>query len=132
MSKPAFTPGPWEAAKYSLPGHEFWVLLLNGERIPEKGENAKAIVHGMANRLNSHAVVDIETVQIILDLLNPLHGSLDKQISDERLRDYYETPPDREWEVTITNQMERDLTQAVIILENRLREARAILAKVQP
>lgn len=55
----------------------------------------------------------------LLDLLNPLHGSLDKQINDERLREEH-TPPDREWEVSITEKMERDLTKAVLILEGKV------------
>jgi len=67
--------------------------------------------------------MDKETIQILLDLLNPLHGSIDKQImnqmTDERELD---APSDREYNVDITAQMERDLTQAVCILESRLRD----------
>lgn len=67
-------------------------------------------------------IVDRETAQTVLDLLNPLHGELDRQVYDERMREELEVPRDREWEVSVTEGMERDLTQAVCILENRLRE----------
>jgi len=67
--------------------------------------------------------LDRETIQTLLDLLNPLHGSLDEQVyeqfTDERELD---APPDREYGVNVTAQQERDLTQAVKILENRLRD----------
>lgn len=68
--------------------------------------------------------MDIETIQVLLDLLNPLHGSLDKQvmaqITDERELD---APSDREYNIDVTARMERDLTQAVCILEDRKRQA---------
>lgn len=68
--------------------------------------------------------MDLETIQILLDLLNPLHGSVDKQImdqvTDERELD---APSDREYNVDVTARMERDLTQAVCILEDRKRQA---------
>jgi hypothetical protein len=67
--------------------------------------------------------MDKETIKILLDLLNPLHGSVDKQVmnqvTDERELD---APSDREYNVDITARMERDLTQAVCILESRLRD----------
>jgi len=67
--------------------------------------------------------MDRETIEILLDLLNPLHGSVDRQImnqiTDERELD---APSDREYNVDITVRMERDLTQAVCILEQRLRD----------
>jgi DnaJ-class molecular chaperone len=69
--------------------------------------------------------LDAETIQTLLDLLNPLHGSLDKQTYDEKLHEHFDAPKDREYEVTVTAQQERDLTQAVLILEDRLRQARA-------
>lgn len=69
----------------------------------------------------SDLIIDRETAQVLLDLLNPLHGSLDRQFLDKR-----EHPlgshPDDEHDVIITAQQERDLTQAVCILENRMRE----------
>ena len=43
--------------------------------------------------------MDRDTIKILFDLLNPLHGSLD-----------------------MTVQQERDLCQAVMILESRLRD----------
>lgn len=56
----------------------------------------------------------------VLDLLNPLHGSLDKQLMDERSREEWNTPPDCEHHVIITEKMERDLTKAVLILEGKV------------
>jgi hypothetical protein len=59
----------------------------------------------------------------LLELLSPILGSIDRQLSpqltDERELD---APDDREYEVTITARQERDLTQAVCILERRLRD----------
>lgn len=62
-----------------------------------------------------------DTIQTLLDLLNPLHGSLDRQLYDERIHEELEIPKDREYAVDVTEQQERDLTQAVLILENRRR-----------
>ena len=67
--------------------------------------------------------LDRETIQILLDLLNPLHGELDRQTYDQKVRDNFDAPGDSEYNVDITARMERDLTQAVCILENRLRQA---------
>ena len=58
-------------------------------------------------------------INILLNLLNPLHGELDKQSYDEKLSQNFDAPPDAEYNVNITAQMERDLTQAVLILESR-------------
>ena len=66
--------------------------------------------------------MDKETIQTILDLLNSLHGSIDEQTYDEKLKDNFDAPRDTEYNVNITAQMERDLTQAVVILESRLRD----------
>jgi hypothetical protein len=63
-----------------------------------------------------------ETIQTLLDLLNPLHGSLDRQTYDDKVKANFDLPGDAEHDVTITAQQERDLTQAVCILESRLRE----------
>ena len=64
-----------------------------------------------------------KSIQAILDLLNPLHGTIDKQLpgqfTDER---EWDAPPDREYNVNITAKMERDLTQVVMVLERRLRD----------
>lgn len=62
-----------------------------------------------------------ETTQTLLDLLNPLHGELDRQTYDEKQKQNFDAPADAEYNVDITARMERDLTQAVCILENRLR-----------
>lgn len=67
--------------------------------------------------------MDAETIKTLLDLLNPLHGSLDKQTYDEKMREDFDAPKDREYDVAVTAQEERDLTQAVLILEDRLRQA---------
>ena len=69
--------------------------------------------------------MDRETIQIVLDLLNPLHGELDRQTYDQKVRDNFDAPANAEYNVDITARMERDLTQAVCILENRLRQAQA-------
>lgn len=67
--------------------------------------------------------IDRETLQIVLDLINPLHGSLDVQVTEQFTDERELDPPkDREYSVDITWQMERDLTQAVCILERRLRD----------
>lgn len=66
--------------------------------------------------------MDKETIKIILDLLNPLVGSLDKQTYDERVQENFDAPDDREYAVNITARQERDLTQAALILERRLVE----------
>jgi hypothetical protein len=60
-----------------------------------------------------------ETIQMLLDLLNPLHGSLDRQTYDVRLAENFDAPRDREYDVTVTAQQQRDLNQAVVILEQR-------------
>lgn len=67
--------------------------------------------------------VDRETLLTLLKLLNPLHGTLDKQTYDEKVRNGFNEPGDYEYDdIQITAQMERDLTQAVCILESRLRD----------
>jgi hypothetical protein len=67
--------------------------------------------------------MDRETIEILLDLLNPLHGAMDRQVNDQRTdEDYMDPPDDREYAVNITARQERDLTQAVMILEQRRRD----------
>lgn len=66
--------------------------------------------------------IDQETIQALLDLLNPLHGSLDKQTYDEKVREDFNAPDDREYDVSVTARQERDLCQAVVMLERRQRE----------
>lgn len=73
-------------------------------------------------RSSPETPLDSETIQILLDLLNPLHGSLDEQTYDEVHRAELDLPKDYEHDVIVTRQMERDLTQAVLILENRKRD----------
>jgi hypothetical protein len=74
-----------------------------------------------------------ETLRTVRDLLNPLHGSLDiqvpEQFTDERELD---PPPDREYAVNITWQMERDLTKAVCIIENRIRDESTLAVSSSP
>jgi hypothetical protein len=71
--------------------------------------------------------MDKETIQILLDLLNPLHGSLDLQVTEQFTDERELDPPkDREYPVNVTYQMERDLTQAVLILYSRLRDQEPI------
>lgn len=67
--------------------------------------------------------MDAETIKTLLDLLNPLHGELDRQTYDEKMKHNFDAPPDAEYNVDITARMERDLTQAVLILEDRLKQA---------
>jgi hypothetical protein len=67
--------------------------------------------------------VDKETIETLLALLNPLHGALDEQTYDAYRATEFDLPPDAEHEVVITSKMERDLTQAVCILENARRAA---------
>lgn len=69
---------------------------------------------------DSDMIIDRETAKILLDLLNPLHGALDRQFLDRSEHPLGRHPDDDE-DVIITVQQERDLTQAVCILENRLR-----------
>lgn len=66
--------------------------------------------------------MDKETIKTLLDLLNPLHGSFDKQTYDEKMKAEFDVPPDAEYAVDVTAQQERDLNQAVLILESRLRD----------
>lgn len=62
-----------------------------------------------------------ETIQTLLDLLNPLHGDLDQQTYDAKVAMDFDMPSDYAHDVTVTAQQERDLTLAVLILENRKR-----------
>src|SRR5258705_4380538 len=64
--------------------------------------------------------MDRETIQPLLDLLNPLHGSIDGQTYDDKVKANFDAPRDAEYNVDVTAQQERDLTQAVCILESRL------------
>src|SRR6266478_1762046 len=80
------------------------------------------IVVWLLEQHDAHAqsALDAETIQTLLDLLNPIHGEMDRQLpaqfTDER---EWDAPDDREYNINITARMERDLTQAVLLLENR-------------
>lgn len=84
---------------------------------------ARAALSAAPDQTAGGAVLDRETIQTILDLLNPLHGSLDEQTYDDKLKGNFDLPGDAEHNVNITSKHDRDLTQAVSILENRLRAA---------
>jgi hypothetical protein len=60
-----------------------------------------------------------EMIQILLDLLNPLHAELDRQTHYEKVKENFDAPPDREYNVNITTLMVTNLAQAVCVLENR-------------
>lgn len=62
-----------------------------------------------------------ETLLTLLELLNPIHGNLDKQTYDGKVREGFDAPPDAEYNVNVTAEQERDLAQAVCLLESRLR-----------
>jgi hypothetical protein len=74
---------------------------------------------------------DKETIETLLALLNPIHGALDKQTYDAYLAAELDLPPDAEHDVVITTKMERDLTQAVCILENRLKAAEELARRTK-
>jgi hypothetical protein len=63
-----------------------------------------------------------EDFRAILELINPLHGEIDRQVMDQRefKGSEMDTPDDAEYSVNITAKHERDLTQAVLLLESRL------------
>jgi hypothetical protein len=48
-------------------------------------------------------------------LINPLHGEIDRQLLDQRLPD--DLPDDAELDVLITRKHERDLSAAVLLIE---------------
>jgi hypothetical protein len=72
----------------------------------------------------SGEALDRKTIQTLLDLLNPLHSELDRQTYDAKVAMDFDMPSDYAHDdMSITAQMERDLTQAVLILEDRKRSA---------
>lgn len=96
---------------------------------PWKSGNVALYAAPQPASVASHdATRDGETIQALLDLLNPLHGELDRQTYYERLHSNFDAPRDAEYSVNITVQMERDLTQAVLILEQRKRAASPVRA----
>lgn len=63
--------------------------------------------------------------QQVLDLINPLHGSLDAQTYDEKMRDNHRglsRPADYAFDVMVTDKQEADLTKAVLLLEAAVRQ----------
>jgi hypothetical protein len=93
------------SVKYTPPPGVIVEALVSAHPAPQGGDAREMIA-------------DRETAQTLLDLLNPLHSDVDRQLTDER---EWGAPDDREYNINITARMERDLTQAVLILENRLR-----------
>lgn len=94
---------------------------LDGGNPSQDGDIARKALSTAPDQTAGGAVLDRETIQIILDLLNPLHGSIDEQTYDDKLKGNFDLPGDAEHNVNITSKHDRDLTQAVSILENRLR-----------
>jgi hypothetical protein len=47
---------------------------------------------------------------------------LDEQTYDEKVKENFDAPRDAEYNVNVTARMESNLTQAVCILENRLKQ----------
>jgi hypothetical protein len=94
----------------------------------ESGQVVDKDVHGtltkvieMLDAIAATPALNLETIEKLLALLNPLHGDLDKQTYDEKVSLCFDAPRDHEYAVTVTAQHERDLNQAVCILESRLR-----------
>lgn len=68
--------------------------------------------------------MDHESIQVLLALINPIHGELDRQTYDEQVKEGFDALPEREYAVNVTAQQMRDLTQAVCFLEARSVDAR--------
>jgi hypothetical protein len=131
-------PFPWDWIASATPtaNGQFAVYLVDAKgrklaAIWGKGAEREAIAKLIVTAANDFAGSRIvgtlthgqETIKTLLDLLNPLHGSLDEQVTEQFTDERELDPPkDREYAVNVTRQMERDLTQAVCILENRLRD----------
>lgn len=97
------------------------------ERLTEtqmrKDAEAREQIQAKDAEIERLRAMDKETIQALLDLLNPLHGELDRQTYDQNVKANFDAPGDAVYtDLTITIQMERDLTQAVLILESRLRD----------
>jgi hypothetical protein len=93
----------------------FWLIARTAKERAPSPSNAPGEVAGGG--------IDSETIQTLLGLLNPLHGDLDNQTYDAKVAMDFDMPPDYAHDVTVTAQQERDLTQAVLILEDRKRSA---------
>ena len=94
--------------------------IRNGETFAWSGDKARAEEFaGLA--VPASPLRGREDIETLLALLNPLHGDLDKQTYDEKVSLCFDAPRDHEYAVTVTAQQERDLNQAILILESRLR-----------
>jgi hypothetical protein len=134
-------PGPiplWKAF-HAMAWPKFWGIETTDYRAIEAGleiviapcmpEHAAKSVAAIFNQQrvvprDFSALADFthrETLLTLLELLNPIHGSLDKQTYDDKVKEGFDAPPDAEYSVNVTAQQESDLTQAVCILESRLR-----------
>lgn len=99
-----------------------WTRFRPNDHVPTRYRNiACAALTAALSKLPP--APDCETIQTLLDLLNPLHGSLDEQTYDEKVQENFDAPRDREYDVRVTAQMERDLNQAICILESRKAES---------
>jgi hypothetical protein len=62
--------------------------------------------------------MDMETVQTLLALLNPLHGELDEQMYEAKNVGSGPIPEESdEFEVVVTLKQEEDLARAIVILQ---------------
>jgi hypothetical protein len=61
--------------------------------------------------------IEADSARQLLNLLNPLHGSLDEQTYDEKRKAEFDPHPDDEYAVNVTSKQEGDLTKAVVLLE---------------
>ena len=102
----------------------WWTCELGGGWITEHGPYRWWISAWLQILTHKKEIeMDLETIRILLDLLNPLHGEIDRQLPNQFTDEHeWDAPTDREYNVNITAKMERDLTQAVMILERRKRD----------
>lgn len=68
----------------------------------------------------SDLIIDRETAQTLLELIEPIYGQLDRQFLADKYENYERMTRDSEMDVIITKGQERDLTQAYHILWNAL------------
>lgn len=126
-----WTVDDWSGGRIAIQNQDFThdeALELTGDwATPEEkracAERIAAILNASESRVSAPLVLTDATTKILLDLLNPLHGRLDKQTYDNKRQDNFDTHPDTEHSVEITSKMEGDLTKAVLILEGKLTAA---------
>ena len=82
-------------------------------------EQGRAALAALPQDVMEGIALDAETIQTLLDLLNPLHGSLDEQTYNEKIKENFDAPREYEHHVMVTWGQEGDLSQAVRILEDR-------------